>query len=186
MIFSIFLSSYLYCSLFIVSHDIHHLVSPTLFERILGNTCLICYGGFLMKDFSKKHALHHKYPGDFARDPDFFSSRNIILWYFNFMRNYLSIQQLFIQYVKFTILQNYLHVPFDKIIVYCAIPSILASFQLFYFGTYMVHFGESRIESAPATWPPWFVFLTSFNFGYHQEHHRHPTVPFFFLLKRGI
>jgi beta-carotene ketolase (CrtW type) len=54
-------------------------------------------------------------------------------------------------------------------------PSLLASVQLFYYGTYLVHDKDGVIKNSNL--PDWLITATSYNFGYHQEHHKYPKVP---------
>ena len=42
-----------YVGLFIISHDLHHAEKPNLYQQFLGRLSLICYGGFLLEQFSE-------------------------------------------------------------------------------------------------------------------------------------
>ena len=70
--------------------------------------------------------------------------------------------------------------------LFWALPSLLASLQLFYFGTYLPH----RRDETPFLDPHQarsngYSYLASlatcFHFGYHHEHHADPSVPWWRL-----
>ena len=58
-------------------------------------------------------------------------------------------------------------------------PSLLASIQLFYYGSYFVHKEECVIVNSRL--PKNLITLTSYNFGNHKEHHDNPKTPWFDL-----
>ena len=98
-----------------------------------------------------------------------------------------------------------IHISHWNLIVFWVVPSLLSSAQLFYYGTYLVHRelplqGQQSTEStqnsptsdtqasnpeAPSihsTYRPYFWSLvTCYHFGYHQEHHEFPNVPWWKL-----
>ena len=73
-------------------------------------------------------------------------------------------------------------------VLYWAVPSILASIQLFVFGTWLPHrtddyapFADSHNARSPAM-SDTLSLLTCYHFGgYHHEHHLHPSVPWWRL-----
>lgn len=178
-VFHILTLTWQYVGLFIVAHDLHHSEKPDIYQNILGRLCLLCYGGFTLEDFSKKHKLHHKYPGVNNKDPDFHDG-NSIVWYLNFMLRYINLKQGFIQ-LSIYLLAKYIEIENQSMILFWLLPSILASIQLFYYGTFLVHEKNGIIKTSNL--PSWLVTLTSYNFGYHQNHHKNPKTPWFDLKK---
>jgi len=172
-IIHIMISIWQYVGLFIISHDLHHAEYPCLYENILGRLSLFCYGGFMLEDFSQKHFKHHESPGIVEKDPDFYDG-NIVLWYLNFLKNYVNIKQVIAQLLIYN-LSNSLGISDEKMILFWLMPSLLASVQLFYYGTYLVHDKDGVIKNSNL--PDWLITATSYNFGYHQEHHKYPKVP---------
>jgi len=66
------------------------------------------------------------------------------------------------------------------------VPSIASSLQLFFFGTYLPHrepeggyVSETRAQSS--NWSVFWSFITCYHFGYHEEHHEQPNVPWWGL-----
>ena len=176
-VFHILTLTWQYVGLFIIAHDLHHAEKPNWYQNILGRTSLLCYGGFLLEDFSEKHRLHHQYPGIDKKDPDFHDG-NPISWYFNFMFRYINFYQGIIQ-ISIYLLAKYCGIEDQSTILFWLIPSLLASIQLFYYGTYLVHEKDGKIKTSNL--PGWLITLTSYNFGYHQKHHQSPKVPWFEL-----
>lgn len=166
-----------YTGLFIISHDLHHNKNKSRYQDFLGRLSLFCYGGFILEDFSKKHELHHKYPGIDGKDPDFYDGHPII-WYLTFLSRYISIKQGVLQILVYNLSKS-LELHDTNLIIFWLIPSILASMQLFYFGTYLVHEKNGVIKDSDM--PDWLITITSYNFGYHKQHHKFPMLPWFNL-----
>ena len=185
--------------LFIVAHDAMHgsLVPfrPRANEAV-GSVALGLYAGFPWAELLRKHHEHHRYAGT-ERDPDFSASHptSPALWYLGFMRGYMSwglfawITLLVSLYcVALEVLHpqpwRWLHA-----FVFWLFPSLVASMQLFYFGTYRPHRHEEagrpgfddRHNSRSNEYPAWLSLLTCFHFGYHHEHHLAPSVPWWRL-----
>lgn len=169
-----------YAGLFIISHDLHHAENPSVYEQFLGKLSLFCYGGFLLKTFSNKHNLHHKYPGIVGKDPDY-DDENIVKWYLTFLSRYINIYQAIIQ-ISIYNLAKYSGVSDENMIFFWLMPSLLASIQLFYYGTYLVHEENGIIKNSNL--PDWLITFTSYNFGHHKEHHRNPKIPWYNLGKK--
>ncbi|MBF2026401.1 MAG: fatty acid desaturase [Oscillatoriales cyanobacterium C42_A2020_001] len=79
-----------------------------------------------------------------------------------------------------------LQIPESSLLLFWIIPTILSSFQLFYFGTYLPHRelpeGYPNSHRARSTcFAPLWSFLTCYHFGYHEEHHEHPSAPWWQL-----
>jgi beta-carotene ketolase (CrtW type) len=75
--------------------------------------------------------------------------------------------------------------PFN-IMLFWALPALLSALQLFLFGTWLPHrhgstpFSDShRCRSSGYGWL--LSLLTCFHFGYHEEHHRYPSLPWWRL-----
>ena len=72
-----------------------------------------------------------------------------------------------------------------NVLVFCILPLLLSSFQLFVFGTYLPH-RRQREEASnrlpdSLDFPLWLSLLTCFHFGYHREHHQNPRLAWFEL-----
>lgn len=183
---------FLYTGLFITAHDaMHGLVFPQKpkINNLVGSVVVIAYGLFSYKKLLQKHWLHHNYPAS-DRDPDFHheTSVNPILWYFHFMKGYWHWQQ----FLGLTLLYHFAHsvlqIPENNLILFWMLPSILSSVQLFYFGTFLPHkepiggyTNSHRAETISL--PTFWSFITCYHFGYHEEHHEFPHVPWWQLSK---
>ena len=181
---------FLYTGLFITAHDaMHGVVFPKNknINNFVGSLALIVYGLFSYKELLKKHWEHHHHPAT-ELDPDFhnFKHKNFFAWYFNFMVNYWSWTRLICLITIFEIVSFTLHVPEKNLTLFWIIPSILSSAQLFYFGTFIPHRepegGYRNVhctETNPL--PVFWSFVTCYHFGYHEEHHEYPHVPWWKL-----
>ena len=158
-----------YVGLFIIAHDLHHDRKPSKYDSTLGRLSLLLYGGFMLEDFSEKHREHHVFPGT-DQDPDFYDG-NAVVWYLNFMKRYINLKQIFIQLGFYFIYKN-LGITNENMILFWALPSLLASIQLFFYGTYLPHGKDGEIKDTNL--PRWLQTLTSYNFGYHVKHHASP------------
>jgi beta-carotene ketolase (CrtW type) len=78
----------------------------------------------------------------------------------------------------------------ENILLFFAVPGLLSSFQLFYFGTFLPHrhlrqpgaaifADQHRARSNQYGYLA--SLLTCFHFGYHHEHHDHPREPWWRL-----
>jgi beta-carotene/zeaxanthin 4-ketolase len=181
---------FLYTGLFITAHDaMHGLACPQSLKinRFIGTLTVAFYGLFSYKQLVKKHGLHHRYPAS-DRDPDFHDGqhKNPVLWYFYFMSRYWSWKQFIGLTIVFHTTHYALHIPQTNLAVFWILPSILSSIQLFYFGTFLTHrepesgFTNShRAQTNPL--PTFWSFITCYHFGYHEEHHEYPDVPWWQL-----
>lgn len=175
--FHIMTLTWQYVGLFIISHDLHHAEDPDLYQQILGRLSLLCYGGFLLKTFSSKHEQHHKYPGVVGKDPDF-DDGPAIIWYLKFISRYINIYQAIIQIIIYNLAKN-CNISDENMVFFWLMPSLLASIQLFYYGTFLVHEKDGVIKNSKL--PKWLITLTSYNFGHHKKHHKKPKIPWFEL-----
>jgi beta-carotene ketolase (CrtW type) len=188
--------THLYTGLFITAHDsMHGSVAPysKRLNDTLGRLCLVLYGWLDFDYLNRQHQLHHKTPGT-QSDPDFFTGSSCFLWYLNFMRYYITLKQLCLMSMTFSLGVNLILIPSERLLLFWALPSLLSSLQLFYFGTYRPHYPDSnqpfmdehRARSPVARGRLWSL-LTCYNFGaYHLEHHHYPATPWWNLPKRPL
>jgi beta-carotene ketolase (CrtW type) len=77
--------------------------------------------------------------------------------------------------------------PVENVIMFWMIPAVLATFQLFYFGTFLPHRGQhaadNRHKSGTQHKNHVWAFLSCYFFGYHYEHHDKPQVPWWQLYR---
>ena len=177
--------THLYTGLFITAHDaMHGVVSRhKKLNKAIGT---LAAGLFAYNNFNRllpKHHEHHHYVAT-NQDPDYHGG-NFFAWYFSFLKNYITWQQLVLMAITFNLLK--LVFPAENVILFWMIPAILATFQLFYFGTYLPHRGEhgpenkhkAHTQSRNHVW----AFISCYFFGYHYEHHDKPYVPWWQLYK---
>jgi beta-carotene ketolase (CrtW type) len=183
----VLLQTHLYTGLFITAHDaMHGTVSPirSLNKRIGQLSALL----FAFNSYNKlfpKHHEHHRFVAT-DKDPDYHSSQNFFVWYFSFLKQYVVWWQI----VAMAITYNLLKFVFaqENVILFWIVPSLLATLQLFYFGTYLPHRGEhsgkDRHKSGSQSKNHLLAFLSCYFFGYHWEHHNYPTTPWWQLWKK--
>ena len=178
----ILLQTQLYTGLFITAHDaMHGLVSSNKkVNHALGWFSAILFSyNFYWRLFPKHHE-HHRYVAT-DKDPDYHSSDNFLVWYFSFVKQYVTIWQILLMAVTFNILK--LILPTENLIIFWMLPAVLSTLQLFYFGTYLPHKGESDNSHHSRSQPKnhlW-AFITCYFFGYHFEHHDSPGTPWWRL-----
>jgi beta-carotene ketolase (CrtW type) len=189
----ILLNIFLFTGLFIISHDALHFNISKRFRwinLILGRSSLFLYGAFSYTKMQPKHHDHHQYTAT-NKDPDFHDLKNIKFWpwYFKFMREY-SRWPLFLFYQSLTMLVYFTGNSIAFFLSLWALPAILSSVQLFYFGTYLTHKkpqdGYNRLSAKSNDYPLWLSILTCYNFGYHFEHHDDPSVPWWALRRYQV
>ena len=189
--------SWLSVGLFIIAHDaMHGSLAPGAphLSRVIGEICLRLFVGFSYARLYPAHHAHHEHVGT-RDDPDFDADhpRSFARWYWKFMREYLDwyffwvTGALAIGY--FVLLYQVGGIERAVHILFWVVPCILASLQLFYFGTFRPHRhveGEGfadRHNSRSNDFSPLASLLTCFHFGYHHEHHLHPGTPWWGLPK---
>lgn len=181
---------FLYTGLFITAHDAMHgsvYSSSPKVNALIGRLAVFAYGLFSYQELLQKHWLHHRHPAS-ELDPDFHDGthQNPIAWYFHFMKGYWTWRQL----VGFTIIYQIatwiLKIPEMNLFLFWIAPLLLSSMQLFYFGTFLPHrepeegysnSHRAKTNPLPLVWS----FITCYHFGYHEEHHEHPQVPWWQL-----
>lgn len=182
--------SFLYTGLFVTGHDaMHQTIAPAhpKINRALGELALFLYGFIPYNKMYEAHTAHHRFPAS-HHDPDFHDGqhRHPILWYFRFMRSYWTLRQTVSIIVIYNGLYRVMGVPETTLLAFWAIPSLLSSVQLFYFGTYLVHRRQADTYTTSLCanshyWPSLVSLVTCYHFGYHQEHHAMPDVPWWQL-----
>lgn len=182
----ILVQTHLFTGLFITAHDaMHGAVAPKRpqLNHAIGRTAAFLFVFNSYKKLLPKHFDHHKHAGT-EHDPDFHNGNaNFFRWYVDFLKEYISWPQilmaaLFHNFCKFALGINELN-----LVMFWIIPSLLATFQLFYFGTFIPHMGahenkhNARSQSKNHLW----AFLSCYFFGYHFEHHDSPRTPWWRL-----
>ncbi|WP_316798550.1 fatty acid desaturase [Pedobacter frigidisoli] len=179
----IFLQMHLYTGLFITAHDaMHGTISSNKFvNNAIGYISVFLYAGFFYNRLYRKHHQHHQHVHT-GEDPDY-APHGFWRWYFSFMLNYVSIIQLLIMAIAFNVLKIWIDE--TNLLLFWVLPSLLSTFQLFYFGTYVPHKGEHDNVHHSSTLPKnhFLAFITCYFFGYHFEHHEKPYTPWWQLYK---
>lgn len=181
--FLVLVQTYLYTGLFITAHDAMHgtVSSNQKLNTVLGTIAAKLFAYNSYKKLFPKHHLHHRFVAS-EKDPDYHEG-SFLAWYFKFAKEYVSIWQILLMAGTYELLL--LAFPKANVILYYIIPSILATLQLFYFGTYLPHKGEhkNRHKSATQKKNHIWAFISCYFFGYHYEHHNAPGVPWWKLYK---
>lgn len=182
MYLNILIQAYLYTGLFITAHDAMHgsISSNKNINKWIGRICAFLFAGLSYKKLIQNHRDHHTYPGT-DKDPDYYTgSRNFFVWWFVFMKRYVTILQLIIMAIIFNVLKFYF--PESSIWMFLVIPAFLSTFQLFYFGTYLPHRQPHTHDMQPHNARTqkrnhFFAMISCYFFGYHSEHHSSPKTP---------
>ena len=186
----VIVQAWLSTGLFIIAHDcMHGSLAPDRprLNAAIGTLTLGAYAALSYRALLPKHLAHHAAPGT-ETDPDFHPGepRRLVPWFIRFFGGYYTHGQI----VRITIvacLYMLLGASLLNIVVFWAIPAILALIQLFVFGTYLPHrhaddefLSEHRARSN--TLSPLASLATCFHFGgYHHEHHLSPGTPWWRL-----
>jgi len=177
----ILVQMHLYTGLFITAHDaMHGTVSRhKKLNNSIGQLCTALYACFPFKVLNAKHHDHHRYVHT-EKDPDY-SEGNFFVWYLSFIRQYLTWWQVALMAIIFNILKIW--IPESNLFFFWVLPSLLSTFQLFYFGTWLPHHGEhnNKHQSGSQRKNHVLAFLTCYFFGYHFEHHDSPATPWWRL-----
>jgi beta-carotene/zeaxanthin 4-ketolase len=185
--------------LFIVAHDaIHGSVLPghRRINQWFGQLTLALYALLPYQRLAHHHWQHHRQPGRIG-DPDFHDGVRDRpgAWYLKFMQEYLDFRQKVVLFfgMKAIFLTLYLgfHVPIVNLCLFWVLPIFWSSMQLFYFGTYLPHRAAGKAtptsqhqnshNAVSSNYPIVWSFLTCYHFGYHWEHHEHPSLPWYQL-----
>ncbi|WP_347156470.1 fatty acid desaturase [Pontibacter chitinilyticus] len=182
----VLLQTHLYTGLFITAHDAMHGVvapgKPTLNRRIGTFTAFLFAYNWYPRLLPRHHLHHHHVATE--QDPDYYHG-SFWPWYFRFLRNYITWWQLVLMAITYNLLQ--LFFPLPNVVLFWMLPAVLATFQLFYFGTYQPHRGmhapenlhNSTTQAKNHVW----AFISCYFFGYHFEHHDKPYLPWWQLYK---
>lgn len=184
----ILIQAYLYTGLFITGHDaMHGLVSKNRrLNTAFGWIASICFAGLSYQKLRTNHYLHHQFPAS-EKDPDYYTrSQHVLVWWFVFLKRYATIWQFLFMALVFNVLKIWIPVPY--LILFWIVPAVLASFQLFFVGTYLPHRKPHEEEMQPhrarsQRGPHWWAMLSCYFFGYHWEHHEIPQVPWWQLYR---
>ncbi|MGB6300882.1 MAG: beta-carotene ketolase CrtW [Rivularia sp. (in: cyanobacteria)] len=182
---AILLSAFLHTGLFITAHDAMHGVvfeKNSKINNFIGYLCVILYALFDYQKLLKRHWQHHQNPAS-EIDPDYHDGKhkNFFAWYFYFMFRYWS----WLRFLGMTIIYHFIRILFNipeiNLLVFWALPLLLSSIQLFYFGTYLPHRepleGYQNSDRTQSVYRPLFwSFITCYHFGYHEEHHKYPYI----------
>jgi beta-carotene/zeaxanthin 4-ketolase len=179
--------TWLSVGLFIIAHDaMHGAVVPghPRLNAAIGQLALWLYAAFSWRKLIVKHMAHHRHAGTDG-DPDF-DHGGPVRWYANFIGTYFGWREglllpVIVLIYAFLLGDRWMYVALWPV------PAILASVQLFVFGTWLPHrpghdhFPDRHNARSSRISDP-LSLLTCFHFGgYHHEHHLHPTVPWWRL-----
>lgn len=190
---AVVLRTVLQTGLFITAHDaMHGVLLPECrrWNHRLGIVFLLLYAALPYRRCRRNHQWHHNHTAT-VHDPDFHEDQAAgpLRWYRRFMAGYLSQNQM-LRLLGFwgslvLISSHWNTSAWLNLLLFCTLPLLLSSLQLFVFGTYLPHRcqrqqgSNQRPESLDH--PPWLSLLTCFHFGYHREHHDHPQLAWFQL-----
>ena len=193
LILAVLIRSQLQTGLFIIGHDAMHGVlwpGRSRWNNALGAFALGLYAALPYQLCRRKHQRHHNATAT-ASDPDFPSnhSSGIWSWYRQFMAGYLSwgqMTRLLTGWALLVLLLGPGHVAaWESVLLFCTLPLLISSLQLFVFGTYLPHrdqrWPDRQAEPRSLDLPPLLSLLACFHFGYHREHHDHPDLSWFEL-----
>lgn len=186
--------TFLHTGLFIIAHDAMHgslIPENRVWNNIIGHIAVWWYGFLSYQHCNVNHHQHHAHPGQ-AGDPDFHNGRftHPIAWYLKFIGEYLPPYRVgvFLGCWGLTCfcLHQGLQVSLINFGLFCILPFILSSVQLFFFGTYLPHRDRLVVQSSfdhiqSVDYPVWLSFLSCYHFGYHRAHHESPHTPWYEL-----
>lgn len=180
----VLLQAQLATGLFITAHDALHgsVSSRRWLNHAVGGVSAFLFAGISYRRLARGHAAHHRAPTS-SGDPDF-SPHGFWRWWLTFLIRYATVSQLALMAVAFNGLKRF--VPESRIWLFFVIPPVLASLQLFTFGTYLPHRPPYTAAMSPHSARsqrrnhPW-AMLSCYFFGYHWEHHQSPGTPWWRL-----
>ena len=186
----IVLQTWLSTGLFITAHDcMHGSFAPgrPRLARAVGRVTLMLYAAIDYDRMLPNHFAHHRHVGT-AHDPDFDAAHPtaVLPWFRHFFGGYYTHWQL-ARIVAVLSAYQLCGASLLNILLFWAVPALLALGQLFYFGTFLPHRHDDagfvdRHNARSNRMPRWLSALISFPFcGYHHEHHLRPQVPWWAL-----
>jgi len=180
----ILIQTHLFTGLFITAHDaMHGTVAPhrPQLNRFFGRLSLLLFACNRWSRLLPAHHAHHRHPAS-EEDPDY-GPPSFFRWFFRFIIYYVRWHQILVMAILFNVAAFW--IPKPNMVAFYIIPSLLSLLQLFYFGTYLPHRGEheqANIHRARSQLKNHLcAFITCYFFGYHQEHHEQPAVPWWRL-----
>ena len=177
--------THLYTGLFITAHDAMHGVvsSQKSINKTIGIVAALLFAFNWFPRLLPKHHQHHHFVAT-AQDPDYHGG-SFWAWYLSFLKQYITWWQLVLMAITFNVLKYIF--PAENVILFWMLPAILATFQLFFFGTYQPHKGEhdpaNQHKSSTLAKNHLWAFISCYFFGYHYEHHDKPFLPWWQLYK---
>ncbi len=193
VVVAVLVRTHLQTGLFIAGHDSMHgvlLPENERGNRLLGACLLLLYAALPFDACLENHKRHHQRTAS-EEDPDFHPDprAGALRWYIRFMAGYLRRSQMAGLLLFWLLLGLAVYragsLAWMNVLLFCIVPLLLSSLQLFVFGTYLPHRCQKapRCQQRPDTLdlPPWLSLLACFHFGYHREHHDHPSLPWFAL-----
>ncbi len=186
----VLVQTWLSTGLFIIAHDCMHgsFAGPgNRWNRRVGRVALMIYAGLDYDAMRPAHIAHHRHVGT-AQDPDFSvnSPRRPLEWLIQFFMGYYTHMQL-VRITGMAVVWMLFGAALLNIILFWAVPALMALLQLFFFGTFLPHrhsataFADHHRARSVGSGGIWSV-LSCFHFGgYHLEHHRFPQLPWWRL-----
>jgi len=186
----VLVQAWLSTGLFIVAHDCMHGSLAPGWPRLnaaIGRVGLGAYAGLSYSALLPKHHAHHARPGT-EHDPDFHAAapRRALPWFVSFFRGYYSHAQI-LRITVAAVIYMLLGASLVNIVVFWAVPALIALAQLFTFGTYLPHRHDDHAfadhhNARSSELSSVMSLVTCFHFGaYHHEHHLNPRVPWWRL-----
>ncbi|TGE29515.1 fatty acid desaturase [Hymenobacter metallicola] len=182
----VLVQTHLYTGLFITAHDAMHGVvsSNKRVNTVLGTVVAFLFAYNWYPRLLPRHHQHHRHVATEA-DPDFHDGKHqgFLPWLLRFALNYVTWWQIGLMALTYNLLKQAF--PVANVIAFWMVPAVLATVQLFFFGTYLPHRGEhasdnqhkSRTQIRHHVW----AFVSCYFFGYHYEHHDQPYLPWWRL-----
>ncbi|MGF1480537.1 MAG: fatty acid desaturase [Cyanophyceae cyanobacterium] len=191
---AVLLRAFLHTGLFITTHEaIHGTIVPgnQHINNAIGAITARLYALLPYPTLAKNHRLHHRHPAS-EQDPDFYGPgrNNPLLWYANFMKEYLKGNQAWVLLVGMTIIFYTLlwgfRIPLSNIFLFWVIPILISSVQLFCFGIFLPHRQpesecSDRHRAVSSNLSTFWSFVACYHFDYHWEHHEYPNLPWYTL-----
>ena len=189
---AVLMRTLLQTGLFIVAHDaMHGTLWPewAVANQRIGQAMLLLYAALPYGRCQSNHQKHHLHAGS-ALDPDYHreDQEGLIGWYVTFMAAYLSPLQTTLLALLWLTIGALATVgsagALTNVGLYCILPTLLSSLQLFFVGTFIPHkswgigsdLGKMTHRPRSLDCPAWISLLCCYHFGYHWEHHAFPNL----------